>query len=170
MNPGSYQHEQCSRKPLIPYSFRVYQYFKIEVCTKVTPLFKYTHNWGSTHLWMGYGYILQHSSNRWRVLWNRAKIFPHWILLESHSVCHGKSLTNLGLSLKPILLCTCMWSESLHKLLSNPASTSNVRMPKYFNLTILPCYWEILNDILSTVGEALCLQVHKEYEQSMENK
>ena len=43
MNPGSYEHETCSKKQLIPYSFRAYQYLKIELWTKVAPFLKSAH-------------------------------------------------------------------------------------------------------------------------------
>ena len=45
MNPGSYEHETCSKRQLIPYSFRAYQYLKIEVWTKVAPFLKAAHIW-----------------------------------------------------------------------------------------------------------------------------
>ena len=43
MNPGSYEHETCSKWQLIPYNFSTYQYLKIKVWTKVTPFLKSAH-------------------------------------------------------------------------------------------------------------------------------
>ena len=43
MNPGSFEHETCSKTQLIPYIFREYQYLKMEVWTKVAPFHKSTY-------------------------------------------------------------------------------------------------------------------------------
>ena len=40
VNPGSYEHETCTRKQLIPYSYRVYQHLKDEIWTKVASFLK----------------------------------------------------------------------------------------------------------------------------------
>ena len=43
MNPGSYEHETCTKRQLISYIFKGYQYLKIEVWTKVPPFLKSAH-------------------------------------------------------------------------------------------------------------------------------
>ena len=43
MNPGSYEHEKCSKWQLIPYIVSAYQYLKIEVWTNKALFLKSTH-------------------------------------------------------------------------------------------------------------------------------
>ena len=70
MNQGSYEHETCIKRQLIPYNFGAYQYLKIEVGTKVASFLKSAHSYyehlsavfGDTQVLLTMGYSSNHTS------------------------------------------------------------------------------------------------------------